>query len=41
MEKDRWNLEDIYQNQDEWEKDIGKVEMLLSEAGDYYIETEN
>lgn len=37
MEKDRWNLEDIYQNQDEWEKDIGKVEMLLSEAGEFQV----
>jgi oligoendopeptidase F len=35
--KDRWNLEDIYQNQDEWEKDIGKVEMLLSEAGEFQV----
>jgi oligoendopeptidase F len=37
LEKDRWNLEDIYQNQDEWEKDIGKVEMLLSEAGEFQV----
>ncbi|WP_232294210.1 oligoendopeptidase F [Syntrophaceticus schinkii] len=37
MEKDRWNLEDIYQNQDEWEKDFGKVEMLLSEAGEFQV----
>jgi oligoendopeptidase F len=35
LEMDRWNLEDIYQNQDEWEKDFGKVEMLLSEAGGF------
>ncbi|CEO88125.1 Oligoendopeptidase F homolog [Syntrophaceticus schinkii] len=37
LEKDRWNLEDIYQNQDEWEKDFGKVEMLLSEAGEFQV----
>jgi oligoendopeptidase F len=35
LEKERWNLEDIYQNQDEWEKDFGKVERLLLEAGKF------
>ncbi len=32
---DTWKLEDIYQNQDEWEKDIGQVEKLLTEAGKF------
>ena len=32
MNKDNWILEDIYPNQDEWEKDLRRVETLLEEA---------
>ena len=34
-EKFKWNLEDIYENNDEWEKDYNKVQELLPEIEKY------
>jgi oligoendopeptidase F len=33
--QNRWQLEDIYQNQEEWEKDLRQVETLLEEMSAY------
>lgn len=33
--QDTWQLEDIYQNKDQWEKDLGQVETLLEEMSAY------
>ena len=34
-EEYRWQLEDIYQNQDEWEKDFSRVQELINQIGAY------
>ena len=34
-EEYRWQLEDIYQNQDEWEKDFSRVQELINHIGTY------
>lgn len=34
-EEYRWQLEDIYQNQDEWEKDFSRVQELINQIGTY------
>jgi len=34
-EEYRWQLEDIYKNQDEWEKDFNRVKELIEQIGPY------
>ncbi len=35
MNKDTWQLEDIYQNHDEWEKELQQVETLVGKMEAY------
>lgn len=35
MDKDNWRLEDIYQNQDQWERDLRQVEGLLEDVEEF------
>jgi len=35
MNKDTWKLEDIYQNQEEWEKDLRQIETLIDKIDGY------
>ena len=34
-EENRWQLEDIYSNQDEWENDFSRVQELIKQIGTY------